>query len=1072
MYMNSIPIILTGLFLMILTSNLFGAPPTKEVLQKFKDEGRLEQFVETMRDARSRGVNSIVSNFGKGGVALKSTPDEPFRVVVLLIDYPDQLYTEGEFAAVPNDIDSVLFSDNLNPTGSMKEYYIENSYGQFVLQGDIFGWYRAPESYKYYVNFCDGSLGHGDYPNNGQKLVEEAILAADADIDFSLYDNNGDGYVDGLFVIHSGGGRETSGGSCDMWSHAWGLYEHELLVDGVRIQNYLMVPEEAYSGVSPIGVICHEYGHVLGLPDLYDPDFSTDGLGQWAMMSHGLYLGSAQTPSQFICWSKYKLGWLDPINVASNMTDVAIPAVENNPVVYRFWRDGSVGDEYFMVENRQRILYDKYIPGDGLLVWHIDESVWGVADEWHPQVMLEQADGRYDMQTQPGYGNPEDAFPAGGDAPHFSDKTIPDSRDYDSLPTQVAVWNIPASDMVMTVDIDVNWSRPYLTLQSYVFSDVNGGDGDGILEPGESIEFSCTVFNDWKEATSASMSLAVDDETLDITTGFVSLGAIPSGGTSDNNGSPLVFDIPIDYTPRVDSFFVEIETDAGQYVVVLPIEQNVGHPEFLLVDDDNGDSYESYYNNLWLEKRIPATRWDKSINGTPDLPTLAEYETVVWFTGDYRVDPLTSDDITAMKSYLDGGGDLFLTGQGIAAQLAGFDPNFLYSYLRAEYVTGNQIPLLTINPGADLFAEFGDSLALAGYEGALNQSRADRMNAVNGGVAELNYYNSADLGAVSYTGSYKLIFFGFGFEGISDSPIRFARQAEVMDLIMNFFSITVPTGFPEVVDLSVGPGSSSNLIDHTPDISWGYYDEGAADQSDYQIQVGSDNDWSVAEMWDYTAGFGSETSVEYAGIALEDGQTCFYRVRVHNGLQWSNWMAGDFHLNKPPGVPTGLSPTGMLGIFSGPLVLEGNNSFDYDGGEMTYDFQLFADEQLINLVAEELGVEAGTDKTSVEIAVSIIEGQNYYWRMNCFDSYEYGAWSDPVTFKMGGFEPGDANGDGTANVGDAVFLINFVFKSGPAPDPLSAGDANADCQTNVGDAVYLINFVFKSGPPPMVGCSK
>ena len=78
-------------------------------------------------------------------------------------------------------------------------------------------------------------------------------------------------------------------------------------------------------------------------------------------------------------------------------------------------------------------------------------------------------------------------------------------------------------------------------------------------------------------------------------------------------------------------------------------------------------------------------------------------------------------------------------------------------------------------------------------------------------------------------------------------------------------------------------------------------------------------------------------------------------------------------------------------------------------------------------------------------------------------SYQTGTgfWGEPCLYTCG-----DANGDGQINVGDAVYLINYVFKSGPAPNPIEAGDANCDGDVNVGDAVYLINYIFKGGPEP------
>jgi hypothetical protein len=115
---------------------------------------------------------------------------------------------------------------------------------------------------------------------------------------------------------------------------------------------------------------------------------------------------------------------------------------------------------------------------------------------------------------------------------------------------------------------------------------------------------------------------------------------------------------------------------------------------------------------------------------------------------------------------------------------------------------------------------------------------------------------------------------------------------------------------------------------------------------------------------------------------------------------------------------------------------------------------------------------SGSDATtSWAPGTSWVVGEDYYWRVRADDGYEAGEWSETASFVVvAAYLCGDANGDEQANVGDAVFLINYVFKSGAAPDPLEAGNANCDSDVNVGDAVYLINYVFKSGAEPCEAC--
>ncbi|MEW5924812.1 MAG: M6 family metalloprotease domain-containing protein, partial [Candidatus Zixiibacteriota bacterium] len=392
-----------------------------DLVKKLREEGRLQEYVARMTDAHARGVD----NPERGSVfvpskssSLSTKTVDTIRAIVILVDFSDQPYTAGVVAGTPAMFDSLLFSEGrLNPTGSMTEFYVENSYGTFFLQGDVYGWYRMPQTYAYYV---DGESGFGTYPQNAQALARDAVLAADPDVNFALYDTYGpsgvpDGEVDGLFVIHSGPGYEETGDVNDIHSHQWNL-RTALNLDGVTVYSYSMEPEERINTHSLVdmGVFAHEYGHVLGLPDLYDYDYipeTSEGLGRWSLMAGGSWNNSGRTPAQMDAWCKSYVGFLEPTNVTSNMIDVEFPQVEDEPVVYRVWANGAVGTQYFLVENRQLTGFDIALPGEGLLIYHVDETRWGNLDVNHYQVALEQADGKYDLEFSPNDGDAGDPWP-------------------------------------------------------------------------------------------------------------------------------------------------------------------------------------------------------------------------------------------------------------------------------------------------------------------------------------------------------------------------------------------------------------------------------------------------------------------------------------------------------------------------------------------------------------------------------------------------------------------------------------------------------------------------------------
>lgn len=1161
--------ILTVLFFAILTPAAMAVSLSDEVVQKLKEEGRLDQFVRTMADARSRGVDRPAALPDKGAGSLALGQQQTFRTLVILVDFPDKPYTYGYAAGTAADFDSLLFSVGKNPTGSLREYYFENSYGNLTVQGTVVGWYRAANPAAYYTNDCDGSHGMGNYPKNAQKLVEEAVDMANPDVDYSQFDNDGDGYVDAIFVIHAGTGYEETHQDCEIHSHQWGIDSRYR--DGVYVSGYSIEPEETPTqmSISSIGVFCHEFGHSLGLPDMYDYDHTSAGVGHWELMGSGSYNGYSRTPAQLSAWSKWVLGWMNLTNVTANQTGVSIPAVEYTPTAYRLWRNGSVGNEYFIVENRQQMGFDSELPGNGLLIWHVNDDVWGNDDEWYPHIALEQADGKFNLQYGQNTGDGTDPYPNFGDAPYFHDKTTPNSKDYNTASTQVAVWDISPSDSVMTAGFDIVWSRPYLTMTGYTFDDATDGDGDGIPENGERIRLSFSVSCEWINAVGAVATLSIDDAGLPIVNGTSSMGTIPNGGTGNNNADPFVFDVPADYNGRIDSFFIQITSNGGVNTTTMRLEQGIGTARVLLIDDDNNDTLEYFYSTPMTQQRMRYDTRHKYSAGSPDSTLLNNYDAVFWFTGDNRTNPLAAADVTAMQGYLDGGGQLFLTGQGVAKQLSTLNPTFLADYLKAQYLSSAMIPVIVPEAGGPILSGF-PYVIIQGYGGASNQTAPDHFSVLSGATSEGYYLTTTDRAALSYSGTYKLVFFGFGFEAIIAGDPDRAERDSVFNRIMEFFGVSGLTGYPSVPALTVGPGAAMNLLTATPDISWTYYDAGAAPQQAYRLQVGSDADWSIAEMWDLGTVSNSDTTVVYAGATLAEGRTYYLRVQVYNGTQWSNWRAAQFRLNTAPTVPGGLTPNNMAGVTSTTPQLQCGLAGDNENDVLTYTFQIFTDSDLTEPV-QEVGVGASGSYVLCPIWPPLTDNLEYYWRVRADDGFEDGPWSprasfwvnspnglppafalvsppddslsltqqptlvwrpttdpdlhDAVTYRViwannpaftgadsvtaltdttytfatplplgavyswkiracdqfGGVTtsavydirlqlPGDANSDNFVDVGDAVYIINFVFKGGPAPEPLTAGDANGDCTINVGDAVYIINYLFKGGDAPVPGC--
>lgn len=405
-------------------------------------------------------------------VEAKARPTGTLNVLVLMVDFSDK----------PGQVQRSYFEDlifgskpSIAPLGSFVDYYSEISYGQIFITGQvndgITTWYRMPQTYSYYVN---NQYGFGTYPQNVQKLVEDAIDAAKASgIDFGPLDNDNDGYVDSLFIVHAGQGAEFTDCTCDIWSH-YMPFDSALSIDTgsfntlgnkVYVRDYTIEPEYFTTpNDMTIGVFAHEFGHVLGLPDLYDRDRNSNGLGNWSLMAGGSWNGpvnsEGSSPAHPDAWSKVKLGWVAPS--MSSCPSISIPRVEEEPVIYKFVTNNP--QEYFLVENRQSFGFDQYLPGYGLAIYHIDDSITTQNDmEWYPGcstctshylVALEQADGSWGLEKNIDSGDAGALFYKRGNKA-FTSTSTPNSNDYANNQTSVKITNISASKAIMTAGIDI-----------------------------------------------------------------------------------------------------------------------------------------------------------------------------------------------------------------------------------------------------------------------------------------------------------------------------------------------------------------------------------------------------------------------------------------------------------------------------------------------------------------------------------------------------------------------------------------------------------------------------------------
>ncbi len=375
------------------------------------------------------------------GAAVTGTAD----VIVILIEFTDVAgtRTSGDITALMN-----------NPSTGARAFYTEVSYGVFTVSGTVTPWYQSSFTMAEYG--ADSSGSQFDDANGPiYRLVVEAVQRADPTTDFASFDGDLDGVVDHIIVVHAGDAQEANANNPNyIWSHRWSVVDanpgvpgnQALRADGVQIYGYIMVSE-----FSPLGVFVHEFGHDLGLPDLYDTDGSSEGVGVWDVMGSGSWNGNPRgtSPAHLGAWGKTKLQWITPVPVTAPLLGQTIDDAETDPVAFKLpiRTSGSGQEEYFLVENRQRVLFDVGLPASGLLIWHVDDGEPGNTDDAHRLVDLEEADGN-DRPTQAG-----DPWESCSAIECFGPDSTPNSNSYLNQRTGWKVRNIGASSAAMRADM-------------------------------------------------------------------------------------------------------------------------------------------------------------------------------------------------------------------------------------------------------------------------------------------------------------------------------------------------------------------------------------------------------------------------------------------------------------------------------------------------------------------------------------------------------------------------------------------------------------------------------------------
>ncbi|MBU1319715.1 MAG: M6 family metalloprotease domain-containing protein [candidate division Zixibacteria bacterium] len=893
-------------------------------------------------------------------------PNNTDNLLLILVEFPDNQADDVNHPQLAYD--DLMFSTGVIPTGSLLEYYQEVSYGAFSPTGTVTAWIMAPHPYTYY---SDGNYGMGWYPNNSQGLLEDCVNILDPTINFAQFDNNGDGYAEGIFLVHAGPGGEETGDPNDIWSHAW--YHEVYTNDFVSTGRYSIEPEELLGGAMiEIGVFCHEYGHVLGLPDLYDTDGTSEGIGVYCLMaagSWGALPGNPERPTHMCAEMKLRMGWMTPIDVTANMIGLVIPPAVTSPVCYRIHHPISP-HEYFLVEDRAKIGFDSLFRGDGgLAIWHVDENGWQ-QDESHRYVTLEQADGSFDLEKDYGGGNRHprtnrgdagDLYPGATGNDYFSFSSNPNSFDYNNTTDIVTIASIEYYADSMLLDLIVDPDEPIYRLSSYdILDTVSLGappNFNSDADSGEVVDLVISLACDGGGAAGLSGILSTSDTRVSIIDNSADYGSASHASVVANEPSPFRFEVLTGIADFDSAATFNLHLTADGSPQDIPIRIDINRQKILLVLDNNGSNWSDNLVDAMYDAGVAFDVYRTFSDGTPEYDKLIPYQLVLWTNGSYfgtrTSDPdyekcLTSAERTVLQQYLDNAGRVGLFSQDYIYDL-GMD-SFLAGYMHVTGVPQEDQGAYLIEgvPGSYMDGFSGTSMEWTFYD------YSDFIIAGAGAAATLQEALDDGAIAVSYpsgdpvVGTLATTFCAYGIERLDHASLVAFLQGWYA-WILSHTNIDVP--------LPISPKGGALVGTETPELRW-TASEGAAS---YQVQVATEFGFTNVV---YSATQPSGSSIATDPLAEGD---YYWRVAATP--------------SSAPVVTTAYSPRASFSIANVfvPGDADGSGAVDID--------------DVVYLIAY------------------IFSG---------------GPVPDPIG-------SGDADCSGAIDIDDVVYLIAYIFSGGPAP---------------------------------------
>lgn len=381
--------------------------------------------------------------------------------LVILVEFQDVKFNTGYDAGAQSYFNDLLHKEGFSEyggTGCVTEYFRAQSNGVFDPEFDLYGPVTLPQPMAYY----GGNNASGD-DLRPHMMVVHACQALDAQVDFSKYDNDGDGYADNVFIFYAGQGEASYGSDDSVWPHSWNVSAGtgtDFVLDNVKIDRYACSNEWGQNRPDGVGTFIHEFSHVMGLPDLYNTVNQFVGYtpNEWSVMDLGSYNNNGCTPPNYGIYERNALGWIDPELLDGTPRFATLNHIGgfNEGFIIQTERER----EFFLLENRQNEGWDRYLPGHGMLVWHIDfaQRIFDNNEvnntESHQYVDLVEANDSPSGTALDGY-----SWPGTRNKTAFDATTVPALLSWAGQPTAVAVSGITETDGVIRFRVNGGFTR-------------------------------------------------------------------------------------------------------------------------------------------------------------------------------------------------------------------------------------------------------------------------------------------------------------------------------------------------------------------------------------------------------------------------------------------------------------------------------------------------------------------------------------------------------------------------------------------------------------------------------------